>query len=108
MTPARQLVSQWEEFQPVKHRQPLPSIVFQAMFVLAWLWKWKRFAGTLLAGFEGIARIGEILAVRRSDLALPSDMFDRLCTRAFIRVSRPKSLRRGKGREFNTSPLMIL
>ena len=50
MTPARQLVSQWEEFQPVKHRQPLPSIVFQAMFVLAWLWKWKRFATSWLRG----------------------------------------------------------
>ena len=98
MAPAWQLVSQWEELQPVKHRQPLPSIVFQAMFALAWLWKWKRFAGTLLAGFEGIARIGEILAAKRADLVLPSDMFDRLCTNAFIKVCKPKSLRRGKGR----------
>ena len=98
MAPAWQLVSQWEELQPVKHRQPLPSIVFQAMFALAWLWKWKRFAGALLAGFEGIARIGEILAAKRADLVLPSDMFDRLCTKAFIKVCKPKSLRRGKGR----------
>ena len=53
-----------------------PEALFRAMFVLAYLWKWKRFAATLILGMEGIARIGELLLARRCDLFLLGDAFE--------------------------------
>ena len=98
LSPAWQLVSQWEELQPICHRKPLPEVLFRAMVALAISWKWLRFAGCLLLGMEGIARIGEVIKAQRVDLVLPMDSFepDRKCI--FLRVSKPKTLRRGKGR----------
>ena len=98
MAPAWQLVSQWEELQPVCHRRPLPEVLFRAMVVLAINWKWLRFAGCLLLAMEGIARIGEVLKARRVDLVLPLDSFDTDQRCAFLRITKPKTLRRGKGR----------
>ena len=98
MNPAWQLVSQWEELQPVCHRRPLPEVLFRAMVVLALQWKWTRFAGVLILGMEGIGRIGEVLSAIRQDLVLPVDMFDAERRSAFLRVRKPKTLRRGKGR----------
>ena len=98
MSPCWQLVSQWEEAHPLQHRRPLHETLFQAMFVLCWLWRWSRFGACLLLGMEGIARIGEILKAVRCDLVLPSEQFDPHATAAFLRVRKPKTLRRGKGR----------
>ena len=98
MAPAWGLVSMWEEQHPVRHRQPLHEILFRAMFSAAVLKGWLRFAATLLLGIEGIARIGELLRATRGDLVLPLDMFDVSTAAAFLRVNRPKTLRRGKGR----------
>ena len=98
ISPAWELISRWEELHPVRHREPLPEVLFKAMFVLAYLWKWKRVAATLLLGVEGIARIGELLAARRADLFLPSDAFDSSNLVAFLKVKKPKTLRRGLGR----------
>ena len=96
MASAWELVS--EELHPVKHRDPLPEVLFRALFSLAYLWKWKRFAAVLLLGFEGIARVGELLAARRADLVLPGDAFDSSSLVAFLKVRKPKTLRRGIGR----------
>ena len=98
MSPAWQLVSQWEALQPVCHRKPLPEILYKAMIALALNWKWKRFAGCLMLGMEGIARVGEVLAAHRVDLVLPMDSFDNTNSALFLRVRKPKTLRRGKGR----------
>ncbi len=98
MQPAWQLVSKWEEVQPVTHRRPLPEILYKAMFSLAVFWKWTRFAGTLLLGMESIARVGELLKAYRSDMVLPSDMFECERNMLFLKVRSPKTLRRGKGR----------
>ena len=96
---AWQLVSQWEEIEPVVHRRPLPEILYQAMISIALMWKWKRFAGCLILAVEGIARIGEVLRGVRADLVLPRDQFDgTLTSGVFLQIRRPKSLRRGKGR----------
>ena len=96
--PAWRVLTQWEEVQPLKHRRPLPELLFKAMFSIAMCWRWKRFAATLLLAVEGIARIGEVLQATREDLVLPSDVFDNSRPVAFVRVKKPKTFRRGKGR----------
>ena len=98
MGPAWSLVSKWEEVTPTQHRKPLPELLFKAMFSLATLWKLKRFAACLLLAFEGISRIGEVLRATRGDLLLPEDLMDADSTTAYLRIRRPKTMRRGKGR----------
>eukprot|EP00438_Fugacium_kawagutii_P000083 Skav218697 [mRNA] locus=scaffold1346:227635:232409:- [translate_table: standard] len=71
---AWQLVSKWEALEPIKHRTPLPAVVYRAMVVVAVSWGWRKFAAILVIGFEGICRPGEPLAATRSDLLLPSDL----------------------------------
>ena len=96
--PAWDVVSRWEEVRPVQHRIPLPEILFRALFAAAMFKGWRRWAATLLLSFEGIGRIGGVLAACRRDLVLPSDMFDSDHQAVFLRVRKPKSKRRGKGR----------
>lgn len=92
------IVSKWEMHQPLVHRQPLPELLFKAMFVLATLRGWKRWAATLLLGFEGIARIGEVLKACRCDLLLPSDLLETDACCAFLQIRQPKTRFRGRGR----------
>ena len=98
MGPAWQLVTQWEELQPVSHRRPLPEVLYKALVALSVFWGWRRFAGVLVLGMQGIGRIGEVLSARRSDLLLPLDLFEADRKTVFLRVSKPKTHRRGKGR----------
>ena len=98
MTPAWTLVSKWEALCPTRHRRPLPQVLFQSMFAISIYWGWHRFAGCLLLGMEGIARVGELFKAARRDLVLPMDQFDEDSKVAFMRVKKPKTLRRGKGR----------
>ena len=56
-------------------------------------------AGCPLLGMEGrVARIGKVLRAHRLDLVLPRDMFDGEAPCLFLRISKLKALRRGKGR----------
>lgn len=96
--PAWDVLARWEEIRPVKHRMPLPEVLFRAMFSVAVCKGWFRWAATLLLGYEGIARIGEVLSALRRDLVLPSDLFESDYIAAFLRIRKPKSRRRGKGR----------
>ena len=98
LSPAGPLVTQWEEINPVQHRQPLPELLYRAMVAVSWMWGWKRFASILLLGFEGIARVGELLRARRGDLVLPSDLGALESAVTFLRIRKLKSMRRGKGR----------
>ena len=96
--PAWDILARWEEIRPVQHRIPLPEVLFKAMFAAAVAKGWRRWAATFLLGYEGIARIGEVLQALRRDLVLPSDLFDYEHKAAFLRVRKPKSRRRGRGR----------
>ena len=55
------LVSQWELAEPVQHRTPMPEPLLRAAVCIALGWGWPTFAATLMAGFYGICRIGEVL-----------------------------------------------
>ncbi len=68
------MVTRWESLQPCVHRIPLPAAIFRAMVSVAMSWQWFRFAAALGIAFYGIGRPGEVLAGKRRDLVLPSDM----------------------------------
>ena len=83
-------------------RSNTASLCQSSFFELCLLWQSSK-AGDdglrhLLLGYEGIARMGEVLAALRRDLVLPSDLFDCGYNAAYLRVRKPKSRRRGKGR----------
>ena len=91
-------VSRWQSLAPLTHRLPLPWKLCQAMASLALAWKWFRFALTLLIGFLGILRIGEVLKARRRDLVLPTDLLAEASDKLYLKVKEPKTKRRGGGR----------
>ena len=70
----------------------------KAMVALSWMWGWKRFSALIVLGFESIARVGELLRARQSDLVLPMDLGEESFAAAFLRARKPKTMRRGKGR----------
>lgn len=98
LSPAWRLVSKWEQIRPLQHRTPLPKILYMAMVAVSLCWGMRRWAATLMIGFLGMTRIGEALAACRCDLLLPSDNFDSSVSSAFLKIRKPKTRRRGKGR----------
>ena len=92
-------VSRWEQLEPLRHRVPLPSKVCDAISALAFTWKWVRFALVLQICFHGILRVGEVISAVREDLVLPSDLMSDSDDKFFVRVSKPKTGKRGGGRQ---------
>eukprot|EP00434_Breviolum_minutum_P008186 symbB.v1.2.007217.t1/scaffold441.1/size205278/4 len=95
---AWQLLTKWESLQPLVHRLPLPEVLYKAMISVASMWNWKRWCATLVMVYEGIGRIGEAMRALRRDLALPSDNFVSDHLVAYMKVSQPKTRRRGRGK----------
>ena len=95
---AWQLLTKWESFQPLVHRLPLPEILYKAMVSVASMWGWKRWCATLVMVYEGIGRVGEAMRALRRDLVLPSDNFDTEHLVAYMKVTQPKTRRRGRGK----------
>eukprot|EP00435_Cladocopium_sp_Y103_P037015 s110_g9.t1 len=98
LNPAWRLVTKWEQIRPLQHRTPLPKILYMAMVSVSLCWRMKRWAAALMIGFLGMTRIGEALAACRCDLLLPSDNFDTTVSSAFLKIRKPKTRKRGKGR----------
>ncbi len=96
--PVWELLNKWEILCPVTHRAPLPYILMKAMFSVAACWGWWRWAGVLLLGFEGLARIGEVLNATRMELVLPCDNLDSETGSAFMKIPHPKPRSRGRGK----------
>lgn len=92
------LIAKWETLEPPIHRTPLPSVILRAMVVVALHWKWPRFAATLVLGFFGILRPGEILRARRRELLLPEDLCFEAGLQIFLRIDEPKTKRRSRGK----------
>ena len=93
------IVSRWESVEPLVHRPPLPEAVCAATAAVAFSWGWVRFGVLLLVAFKGILRIGEILKAVRQDLVLPSDLLTESTERFYVRVSQPKTGKRGGGKQ---------
>ena len=91
------LVSKWERLEPIKHRTPLPLVLYQAMISVAICWGWLRFAGIMVIGFEAICRPGEPLRAKRSDLLLCRDLVVESPSVVFLRIENPKARHRGIG-----------
>lgn len=98
MQEAWNVISKWEEIEPVVHRKPVPYAMLQAMAVLAISWQWYRFAACLLACFHACTRPGEILMANRSHLVLPCDIGEAPGATCFLKICKPKPGRRGLGR----------
>eukprot|EP00435_Cladocopium_sp_Y103_P071851 s87_g38.t1 len=94
MFPAWETVSKWELLEPVQHRPPLPEPILHAMAALGLSWGWFRWTAVLVASFYSISRVGELLRARRSDVLTPKDLLDDQ-EKIYIRISEPKSRRRG-------------
>ena len=70
---AWEMVSRWEELQPVCHRTPMPEILLKGLLGLALQLGWFRWAAATAAIFYGIARPGEVLRALRKHLLTPED-----------------------------------
>lgn len=76
----------------------MPLRLLEAMMLLAWQYKWYRWIGVTLICFFGIARVGEVLKLRRSDLLLPSDLLDDEHSAAYVVLWKSKTSTRQPAR----------
>ena len=83
------LVRTWESLEPSRHHSPIPRQVMFALAATALAWDWPKIAVLLVLGFFGLLRPSELIALRRSDLALPTDHWDGPVV--YIRVGTPKT-----------------
>ncbi|CAE7880747.1 ARF6 [Symbiodinium microadriaticum] len=88
------MATRWEELQPVSHRTPCPEVIVRAMVGLALAFGWRRWAGVTLAIFYCIARPGELLTAKRSQILTPLDILDSEHPWLYVRILRPKSRRK--------------
>ena len=89
------MVTRWQELQPVCHRTPLPEAILRAMVGLAYANGWKVWAATTLAMFYFICRPGEVLRGLRKDLLTPGDTLEPQHKWLYLRIRAPKTRRRG-------------
>jgi hypothetical protein len=75
------------------------------MITVSLLLGWFRFAGTLMLGFRGIARIGEVLHGERKRLLLPRDELLNDQTTIYVRIPEPKGKRTGARVQHASVPL---
>jgi hypothetical protein len=97
LQPSWEVVTRWEELEPVEHRRPLPYSLMTAMVTLCVAWKWHFVAGVILISFHGCCRPGEVLNACRSQLVLPCDLGN-VSGPCYLRIQKPKPGRRGMGR----------
>ena len=92
-----QLVNKWEIVEPLRHRTPMPLVIYRAMVSVAFIWRWYRWAAICMLTFEGLCRPGETLNAVRSDLLLCRDLVVEDAATIFLRIGKPKGRRRGIG-----------
>ena len=68
------VVGAWELHEPGSNRVPLPQVAFAAGVAVALAWEWYEFANFLILSWASAGRPGEILALTRRALVLPSDL----------------------------------
>ena len=76
LQPAWDVALAWQREEPPVHHTAMPWQVLLALASVALTWGWLQVAGILALSWGSLARIGEVLAARRSDLAFPEDTGD--------------------------------
>ena len=94
MSSAWELISRWEQQEPVEHRVPIPEPLVRALIVLSWLHGWYGWSCATAIAFYGGGRLGEILRCCRQDLLLPADFLEPGPSPVFLRLSQFKSKNR--------------
>ncbi|CAE7812321.1 unnamed protein product, partial [Symbiodinium sp. KB8] len=95
---AWEMVTRWEALEPPVHRCPVPEPMLKAIVFLADCWGMCRWASIALLSFYGLARVGEVLRCRRSDLLFPSDLLDDEAGGIFLNFKESKTAARGRPR----------
>ena len=81
----------WRATTPRHIRVGVDENFLLAMVTLAKSWNWDRVAVSLLLGFYGLLRPGEILGLRRAHLGLPSDASGLTEFSVTVAIVRPKT-----------------
>lgn len=89
---AWQIDRKWQIHEPGQCRSVLPLVAMQAALCIAALRSWPEWLGLVMLGFGAMLHPSEMLALRRRDLVLPSDM-GYTCSSLFIHVRDPKTAR---------------
>ena len=82
----------WQISEPGQSRAVLPTIVLQALCVLAAAWKWFSFLGVTLLGFGAMLHPSEMIGLIRKDLIFPRDV-SYTSGSLFVKVREPKTAR---------------
>eukprot|EP00435_Cladocopium_sp_Y103_P035124 s3074_g9.t1 len=80
----------WLREEPFEHHVACPFQVLLALLTVCMCWGWIEVAGVLAISWGGICRIGEVLAAKRRDLILPSDVMFTAAS-VLLRVQEPKT-----------------
>ena len=88
------MVSRWEELQPISHRTPIPEALFRALVGMSHLLGWERWTAATMAIFFFVSRPGEVLKASRDKLLTPDDALDPFHRWLYLRITSPKSRRR--------------
>jgi len=90
MTPAWDLMVQWNILEPPEHRLAMPPVVLMAFLTVSLAWGWPVFAALIALGWTAFLRPGEFLQAVHGDLHLPGDlMLTEL--QAWLRIRQPKT-----------------
>ena len=93
LQPTWDVAFNWMKREPHVHHNALPWQVLLAMVSVCCFWGWPTVAGLLALSWGGLARIGEVLAARRRDLVIPSDL-DGTVNYALLSIREPKTRNR--------------
>lgn len=84
------LAFMWGSHEPAEHHIAMPFQILIALIAGAWSWGWKREAACFALAWGALLRIGEILAAKREDLVLPSDIGNSVDF-VLLRIKEPKT-----------------
>lgn len=84
------LAFMWGSHEPSEHHIAMPYQILVALIAGAWSWGWKREAACFALAWGALLRIGEILAAKREDLVLPSDIGNSVDF-VLLRIKEPKT-----------------
>jgi hypothetical protein len=84
------IVGAWELHEPGTNRIPLPEVAFAAGVAVALAWEWYEFASFLILSWTSAGRPGEVLALTRRAIVLPSDL-GQADDVAFVVFEEPKT-----------------